>query len=176
MHTDEDGVSRITERVIGGAFQVLNTLGVGFLERVYENALVHELRKRGLDVVQQHGVNVIYDGVVVGAYNVDLLVEGSLIVGLKAVKELDGACRAMPQLSEGDRTAFLPAVELRQVSAGDPANCSRLLTLLGISVCICVHLWLEFLAYLLWPGRSIMALCSDHPSIGRYRPTKIRIL
>jgi GxxExxY protein len=62
MHTDEDGVSRITERVIGGAFQVLNTLGVGFLERVYENALVHELRKRGLDVVQQHGVNVIYMG------------------------------------------------------------------------------------------------------------------
>jgi GxxExxY protein len=89
MHTDEDGVSRNTERVIGGAFQVLNTLGVGFLERVYENALVHELRKRGLDVVQQHGVNVIYDGVVVGAYNVDLLVEGSLIVELKAVKALD---------------------------------------------------------------------------------------
>ena len=91
MHTDEDGVSRITERVIGGAFQVLNTLGVGFLERVYENALVHELRKRGLDVVQQHGVNIIYDGVVVGAYNVDLLVEGSLIVELKAVKALDAA-------------------------------------------------------------------------------------
>ena len=67
----------------------MNTLGVGFLERVYENALVHELRKRGLDVVQQHGVNVIYDGVVVGAYNVDLLVEGSLIVELKAVKALD---------------------------------------------------------------------------------------
>jgi GxxExxY protein len=91
MHTDEDGVSRITERVIGGAFQVLNTLGVGFLERVYENALVHELRKRGLDVVQQHGVTVIYDGVVLGAYNVDLLVEAALIVELKAVKALDDA-------------------------------------------------------------------------------------
>ena len=51
----------------------------------------------------------------------------------------------MPQLSEGDRAAFLPAVELRQVSAGDPADCSRLLTLLGISVCIRVHLWLKFL-------------------------------
>jgi GxxExxY protein len=91
MHTDEDGVSRITERVIGGAFKVLNTLGVGFLEKIYENALVHELRKRGLDVVQQHGAAVIYDGVVVGAYNVDLLVEGSLIVELKAVKALDDA-------------------------------------------------------------------------------------
>ena len=50
MHTDEGGVDRITELVIGGAFQVLNTLGVGFLEKVYENAL-HELRERGLDVV-----------------------------------------------------------------------------------------------------------------------------
>src|SRR5277367_4512291 len=89
MHTDEGGVDWITEPVIGGAFQVLNTLGVGLLERVCENALVHELRQRGLDVVQQHGVNVIYDGVVVGAYNVDLLVEGSLIVELKAVKALD---------------------------------------------------------------------------------------
>ena len=86
---DEGGVDWITEPVIGGAFQVLNTPGVGFLERVYENALVHELRKRGLDVVQQHGVTVTYDGVVVGAYNVDLLVEGSLIVELKAVRALD---------------------------------------------------------------------------------------
>jgi GxxExxY protein len=89
MHTDESAVNRLTERVIGCDFQVLNTLGVGFLEKVYENALVHELRKRGLDVVQQHGATVTYDGVVVGAYNVDLLVEGSLIVELKAVKALD---------------------------------------------------------------------------------------
>jgi GxxExxY protein len=84
MHTDEGGVDRITEPVMGGAFQVLNTLGVGFLERVYENALVHELRKLGLDVMQRHGVTVTYDGVIVGAYNVDLLFEGSLIVELKA--------------------------------------------------------------------------------------------
>jgi GxxExxY protein len=91
MNTDEGGVDRITEPVIGSAFQVLNTLGVGFLEKVYENALAHELRKRGLDVEQQHGVTIIYDGVVVGAYNVDLLVEGTLIVELKAVKALDDA-------------------------------------------------------------------------------------
>ena len=91
MHTDEGGVNRLSERVIGGAFQVLNTLGVGFLEKIYENALVHELRKRGLDVVQQHGVTVTYDGVVVGAYNVDLLIEETLIVELKVVKVLDDA-------------------------------------------------------------------------------------
>jgi GxxExxY protein len=54
MHTDENGVSRITERVIGGAFHVLNAFGVGFLKKAYENALVHELRKRGL-VTWGHG-------------------------------------------------------------------------------------------------------------------------
>ena len=89
MHTDKAGVDWITEPVIGGAVQVMNTLGVGFLEKVYENALVHELRQRGLNVVQQHGVTVTYDGVVVGAYNVDLLVEKSLIVELKVAKALD---------------------------------------------------------------------------------------
>jgi GxxExxY protein len=62
MHTDETEDNRIIERVIGGAFQVPNMLGVGFLERVYENALVHELRKLGLDVMQRHGVTVAYDG------------------------------------------------------------------------------------------------------------------
>jgi GxxExxY protein len=50
----------ITEKVIGCAYKVSNTLGVGFVEKVYENCLVIELRKAGLDVVQQHPINV-YD-------------------------------------------------------------------------------------------------------------------
>ena len=78
MHADEGGVNRLTERIIGCAFQVLNTLGAGFLEKVYENALAHELRKAGLAVVQQQGITVTYDGVIVGAYSVDLLVEGTV--------------------------------------------------------------------------------------------------
>jgi GxxExxY protein len=49
---------------------VSNALGAGFLEKVYENALAHELRKAGLAVVQQRGLVVIYDGVVVGEYAV----------------------------------------------------------------------------------------------------------
>jgi len=56
----------ITEKIIGCAYTVANTLGCGFLEKVYENALAHELRKEGLVVLQQAGVNVIYDGIVVG--------------------------------------------------------------------------------------------------------------
>jgi GxxExxY protein len=91
MHADEAGVNRLSERVIGCAFQVINTLGAGFLEKVYENALAHELRKAGLTVAQQHGITVEYDGIIVGEYAVDLLVEGTIIVELKAIKALDGA-------------------------------------------------------------------------------------
>ena len=78
----------LTERIIGCAFKVANTLGQGFLEKVYENALVHELRKAGLEVVQQKGLEVHYDGVLVGEFQVDLLVEGTVLVELKAVAGL----------------------------------------------------------------------------------------
>jgi GxxExxY protein len=91
MHADESGVNRLSKRIIGCAFEVLNTLGAGFLEKVYENALAHELRKPELIVAQQQGVTVVYDGVVVGEYNVDLLVEETIIVELKAIKALDNA-------------------------------------------------------------------------------------
>ena len=86
MHADETGVNRLSERIIGCAFQVLNTLGAGFLEKVYENALAHELRRSGLTVAQQRAITVTDDGVVVGDYSVDLLVEGTIIVELKAIK------------------------------------------------------------------------------------------
>jgi GxxExxY protein len=78
----------LTERIIGCAFKVANVLGHGFLEKVYENALVHELRKAGLDVAQQHGLEVHYDGILVGEFQVDLLVEGHVLVELKAVAGL----------------------------------------------------------------------------------------
>ena len=58
---------------------------------MYENALVHEIRKAGLTVAQQQGITVAYDGIVVVEYNVDLLVEGTIIVELKAIKALDNA-------------------------------------------------------------------------------------
>jgi GxxExxY protein len=86
---DRSEMSELTERVIRCAFAVSNTLGCGFLEKVYENALAHELRKAGIRAEQQHGITVYYDGVAVGEYAADLLVEGVLLVELKAVKDLD---------------------------------------------------------------------------------------
>ena len=79
----------VTEKIIGCAYTVANTLGSGFLEKVYENAMAHELRKAGLVVQQQAGIAVNYDGVIVGDYVADLLVENVVLVELKAVKGID---------------------------------------------------------------------------------------
>ncbi|KAF0220410.1 MAG: hypothetical protein FD174_1311 [Geobacteraceae bacterium] len=79
----------ITERIIGCAYKVANTLGAGFLEKVYENAMAHELRKERLEVGQQSPVTVYYDGIVAGEYVADLIVESVILVELKAVKTLD---------------------------------------------------------------------------------------
>jgi GxxExxY protein len=81
-------VNEITEAIIGCAYTVGNTLGPGFLEKVYENALAHDLRKAGLEVNQQHPIKVEYDKVVVGEYLADLFVENQVIVELKTVKQL----------------------------------------------------------------------------------------
>lgn len=94
MHADGTRLNDLSGVVIGCAFTVINTLGAGFLEKVYENALAHELRKAGLAVTQQHGVRVIYDGMVAGEYFVDLLVEETLLVELKTVRALDESHRA----------------------------------------------------------------------------------
>ena|ERR1039458_2117001 len=92
-HADSTELNDLSGRVIGCAFTVLNTLGVGFLEKVYENALALELREAGLSVVQQSGARVHYKDVLVGEYLVDLLVEDVLLVELKAVKALDDVHR-----------------------------------------------------------------------------------
>ena len=76
----------LTEKIIGAFYQVYNTLGYGFLEKVYENALAHELRKRGFQVKQQFPIKVNYDGVIVGDYFADLIVNESVILDLKAVE------------------------------------------------------------------------------------------
>ncbi|HUO06828.1 MAG TPA: GxxExxY protein [Phycisphaerae bacterium] len=78
----------LTEQIIGAAMRVHNTLGVGFLEKVYENALAHELRKMGFTVLQQHPIPVYYDGIVVGDYVADLVVEGKVVLELKTARAL----------------------------------------------------------------------------------------
>lgn len=77
----------LTEKVIGCAFTVANTLGNGFLEKVYENALTHELRKAGLQCEQQRPIPVTYDGVIVGDYFADIIVNKELVMELKTVSK-----------------------------------------------------------------------------------------
>jgi GxxExxY protein len=89
MNTDRNTLNWISERIIGCAYTVGNTLGSGFLERVYENALAHELRKAGLQIVRQHAIAVKYDGIVVGDYVADLLIEDKVLTEIKAVRALD---------------------------------------------------------------------------------------
>lgn len=89
MDADEYRLNKITEEIIRCVYIVANTLGNGFLERVYENALAHELRKSSFLVEQQKGIKVRYDGIVVGDYVADLLVQKEVLVELKAVKALD---------------------------------------------------------------------------------------
>jgi GxxExxY protein len=89
MHTDEEKLNQITEKVIGCAYRVANVLGCGFMEKVYENALAHELRKAGFAVEQQRPITVMYDGVPVGEYIADLVIDESVLIELKAIKALD---------------------------------------------------------------------------------------
>src|SRR5512140_986533 len=83
-----EAVSAITGKVIGAAYEVSNSLGIGFIEKVYENALAHLLRKNGLHVAQQYPMQVCFDDVVVGEFQADLLVERQVLVELKAVSTL----------------------------------------------------------------------------------------
>ena len=78
----------ITELIIKAFYTVYNTLGYGFLEKVYENAMLIELRKLGLKVVPQAEIVVYYNGNEVGVYYTDLLVEDAVIVELKATRTL----------------------------------------------------------------------------------------
>ena len=79
---------QITRSVIGCAFEVINELGSGFLESVYEKALLLALRQKGLSAMSQRLVKVMFRGECVGDFYADLLVEERVIVELKAVKAI----------------------------------------------------------------------------------------
>jgi GxxExxY protein len=86
MHTDGHGSeTELTEATIGSAFEVANLLGAGFMEKVYERALVRELALRGLRARAQTSFSVCYKGQYVGEYFADLVVEEKVIVELKCV-------------------------------------------------------------------------------------------
>jgi GxxExxY protein len=78
----------LTNKIICAFYKVYNTLGHGFLEKVYENALAIELKKVALAVTQQESVKVYYDGVQVGDYIADIVVSGLVILELKTSESL----------------------------------------------------------------------------------------
>ena len=80
---DTDNLNALIERVIGAAFEVSNVLGPGFLEKVYERALLTELASRGIEARAQVGLPVSYKGQLVGEYIADIVVEGELVIELK---------------------------------------------------------------------------------------------
>jgi len=83
-----------TQQIIGAAYKVHNSLGAGFLEKVYENALAIELRNCGLSVAQQSQVEVRYQGQIVGSYVADLIVADKIVVEMKAISKLEKAHEA----------------------------------------------------------------------------------
>jgi GxxExxY protein len=80
--------SELTQKIVGIFFDVYRTLGYGFLEKVYQNALAIRLRKAGFEVVQHRPIQVCFDGEIVGEYVADLVVDDTVILELKTVKEL----------------------------------------------------------------------------------------
>lgn len=79
----------LTEKIIGAAFAVHKTLGSGFVEKIYESALVKELQLRGVKAEAQKPLNVLYGGEVLGRFVADLLVEDSVLIELKATQGIE---------------------------------------------------------------------------------------
>lgn len=81
----------LTEKIIGCAYKVYNQLGAGFIEKIYENALMIELKNAALNAQQQYPVKVYYQDILIGDYVADIVVEDKVIVELKAVSQLTKA-------------------------------------------------------------------------------------
>jgi GxxExxY protein len=90
MNTEQQNFkhSELTEKIINIFYKVYNRLGYGFLEKVYENALMIEFRKQSIPAVSQSPVKVLYEGSIIGEYFADILVDNKVIVEIKATKYL----------------------------------------------------------------------------------------
>jgi len=80
--------SNLTEKIIGCAYKVYNTLGFGFLESVYERALIIELKKAEFNIESQKPIKVFYEGEVVGNFKADIIVDNLIIIELKSVQNI----------------------------------------------------------------------------------------
>jgi GxxExxY protein len=103
--TDKLLHKHITDKTLRAFYNVYNTLGPGFLEKVYENSLAIELRGMGLRVAQQQQLKVYYRGQLVGDYKADMVVEGLVILELKVAD-------AMNEVFEAQLMNYLKATEI----------------------------------------------------------------
>ena len=96
MTTNEEKIlyKDLSYKIIGLAMEVHSKLGYGFLEKVYENAMMVLLRREGIHAKQQAPITVYFDGEVVGDYYADILVEDNIILELKAIERITDAHRA----------------------------------------------------------------------------------
>jgi GxxExxY protein len=97
--------SELTEKIIKEAYFVFNSLGYGFLEKVYENALYIRLNKQNLVTKKQYPINVFFENELVGEYYADLIVEEKVIIELKAIQELN-------KIHETQLVNYLKATEI----------------------------------------------------------------
>ena len=90
MNTDYQDIKykALTEKIFKIFYRVYNKLGYGFLERVYENAMMIEFKKEGIPAVQQSAIKVLYENSIIGEYFADILVDDKVIVELKASRSL----------------------------------------------------------------------------------------
>jgi GxxExxY protein len=124
MNVDEQGCpDSLSEQVLSAIFEVSNTLGAGFLEKVYEHALLRGLALRGISTTAQASFAVTYKGQPVGEYFADLLVENVLVVELKCVERLasEHTAQCLNYLKASGRTVCLlvnfqkPKIEWRRI-------------------------------------------------------------
>ena len=126
MNADNTSLDSLSERVLGAVFEVSNTLGAGFLEKVYQRALLRELSLRGIRATAEASMAVVYKRHSVGEYFADLLVEDALVVELKCAERLasEHTAQCLNYLRASGRTVCLlvnfqkPKVEWKRVVLG----------------------------------------------------------
>ena len=124
-------LNSLTEQVIGALIEVSNALGAGFLEKVYERALLRELGLRGIRARPQVSFTVSYKGLPVGEYFADILVEETLVIELKCVDRLanEHTAQCLNYLRASGRTLCLlvnfqkPKVEWKRIVCGHNLAC-----------------------------------------------------
>jgi GxxExxY protein len=122
LHDPDGADDPVTARILSTFFRVYNTLGWGFLEVVYRRSMAHALRQAGALVVEEAPQSVYFDGQHVGEYRADLLVDGSVVVELKAVSQLAPEHRAQvvnflraSRVERGLLLNFGPKPEIKRV-------------------------------------------------------------